>query len=146
MTHPITLTITGPGHALSGFRYFWLKHVTGFDLAQHCARCLIGRYDRQVTKDMPLNEVVVLESPLVYLCGVSPRYPTNFHAAVEHAPGESFDLPTYNGLTVRFTNGRRLPIPALARGYGGLTAAYTDCRNFQFAVHRYGSSAESTSA
>ncbi|HSV47458.1 MAG TPA: hypothetical protein VLJ58_16835 [Ramlibacter sp.] len=144
---PIVLTISnGEAWQLTGFRYWWLKHVEGFDLTQHCARCLVGRYDKRVTRDMVLGVPIELESRLVYLCGVSPRYATNFHAAVEHAPGEVAELATYNGHTVRFEHGRLLPIPELPRGWGGMGAQYTDCRNFRFAVHSSGANADHTSA
>lgn len=31
-----------------GYRYLWLKYVTGIDLSQHCARSLHGPYSPSV--------------------------------------------------------------------------------------------------
>ena len=146
MTATIKMTISGKGETLAGFRYFWLKTVTGYDLSQHCARCLIGAYHRDVSKDMRLNQTLDLGVGVKYLCGVSPRYPLNLHVAVEYAAGEIVEVDTYRGDVVRFDNARKLLIPPLARGSLGLSSAYTDCRNFQFAVHRNDSITDSTSA
>lgn len=142
----IKLTVLGTSANLHGFRYFWLKDVVGYDIGVHCARCLRGRYERRVNREMPLNHQIVLRSKLVYLCGVSPRWQNNLHAAAELAPGESFSVPTYNGMTAHFENARRIEIQPLPDGWGDLPKAFTTCRNFQFAVQMSGASAPNTSA
>lgn len=145
MNNPITLNVLGQDLYLSGFRYWWLKSVGDYDLSVHCARCLRGPYDRRVGRNMALNQPVELRGDLVYLCGVSPRWSTNFHAAVERAPGEGFEVQTYNGLTVRFDNGREISIEPLADGWNGLDRSFTTCRNFQFAVQMKRAITSSTS-
>jgi hypothetical protein len=143
---PLKVTVLGPGETLSGFRYWWLKSVQDYDLSVHCARCLRGPYDRRIGRAMLLNQPVELRGDLVYLCGVSPRWSTNFHAAAERVPGETFDVPTYNGLTVRFENGRQIPIEPLPDGYRGMDKTFTTCRNWQFAVQMSEAITASTSS
>lgn len=146
MSTNLTVTVEGPVPHLTGFRYWWLKHVVGYDLSVHCARCLRGKYDRRINRQMATGEPIELASPLVYLCGVSPRWVTNFHAAAEHAPGRRFEVDTYNGFTVRFANARRIDIEPLPEGYDGLPREFTTCRNFQFAVQMCRDIAVSTSS
>ena len=83
---------------------------------------------------MPLYVPLDLDGGLVYMCGGAPRWRDNFHAAVIYAEGEAVDVPTYNGLTARFENGRLIPIEPLGVGFRGLDETFTTCRNFQFAV------------
>ena len=142
----IKLTVFGDQPRLSGFKFWWLKSVVSYRMDVHCARCLVGKYERRVSKDMLLNHPVELIGDLVYLCGVSPRWSTNFHAAVALEPGSRIELPTYNGLTVRFDNGRLIPIEPLEEGWNGLPREFTTCRNYQFAVQMKGAIASSTSA
>jgi hypothetical protein len=146
MFDTIQAEIIGTKPYLEGFKFWWLKSVIGYDLNVHCARCLRGPYERQIHKSMRTNIKVELRGDLVYLCGVSPRWQTNFHAAAEIALGETFDAETYNGFIVRFYNARQLDIPALPDGWRGLPKAFTTCRNFQFAVARSGDSADITSS
>lgn len=142
----IDLTIEGPQERLSGFMYWWLKSISNYDLSVHCARCLVGKYDRRVTKDMRTGHRTKLIGDLVYLCGVTRRWPMNFHAAAQLAPGETFSVETYNGFAVRFDNARRIDIEPLPDGWNGLPKAFTTCRNFQFAVQMKRDMAASTSA
>lgn len=142
----IKMTVIGPEQRLRGFKYWWLKSVIDYRLEVHCARCLVGKYERRVSKDMLLNSQIELIGNLVYLCGVSPRWQTNFHAAVQLAPGETVEVETYLGHTVRFENGRLIPIVPLADGWNGLPKEFTTCRNFQFAVQMKAAIASRTSA
>jgi hypothetical protein len=132
----ITVTIEGQQPNLSGFQYWWLKSVRGYRLDVHCARCLVGPYDRRINKAMPLGQAVELQGDLVYLCGVADgrRWANNFHAAAAFEEGESFSLPTYNGLDVRFDNARMITIEPLPDGWNGLDKSFTTCRNYQFAL------------
>jgi len=130
------LTILGDEPRLTGFRHWWLKDVVGYDLNFHCIQCLLGRRDRQITPTMHLNVSIPMRGSLVYLCGVAQRWrwDDNFHAVAEACPGSSFELQTFNGLTVRFTDARRILIEPLPDGWSGLPKSFTTCRNFQFAV------------
>ncbi len=136
MLPAITVTIEGSQQNLSGFKFWWLKSVSDYRLDVHCARCLVGPYDRKINKIMPLGQEVELRGDLVYLCGVSDtrKWVHNFHAAAKLQEGASFTVPTYNGLTVRFHNAIQIPIEPLPDGWNGLPKAFTTCRNYQFAV------------
>jgi hypothetical protein len=136
----ISMTIEGDQTHLSGFQYFWLKSVRDYRLDVHCARCLVGPYDRRINKTMPLHQPVELRGDLVYLCGgaTGRRWAQNFHAAAKLQEGESFATPTYNGLMVRFHNALMIPIQPLPDGWNGLDKPFTTCRNYQFAVQMEG--------
>lgn len=137
------MTLLGPSPRLHGFKYWWMKDVVDYDLSVHCARCLRGRYDTRIRKDMHTNDRLLLRTDLVYLCGVSVRgWAQNFHAAARAAPGKSFTVPTFNGFEVRFENAERIEIEPLPNGWSGLPKAFTTCRNFQFAVQMSGANTE----
>jgi hypothetical protein len=140
LTNPITVTIEGQQTNLSGFMHWWLKSVRGYRLDVHCARCLVGPYEKRINRAMPLNEPVELRGDLVYLCGVADgrRWVNNFHAAAKLEIGTRFSVPTYNGLTVHFENARMIAIEPLPDGWNGLDKSFTTCRNYQFAVQMAG--------
>jgi hypothetical protein len=132
----ITVSIEGSQSNLSGFQYWWLKSVRDYRLDVHCARCLVGPYDRRINKAMPLNQPVELHGDLVCLCGgaAGQRWVHHFHAAAKLEVGTQFSVPTYNGLTVHFHNAQMIPIEPLPESWNGLNKAFTTCRNYQFAV------------
>jgi hypothetical protein len=136
MLPAITVIIEGQQPTLTGFQHWWLKSVNSYRLDVHCARCLVGPFDRRINKAMPLVQAVELQGDLVYLCGVANgwNWARNFHAAAAYAEGETFSLPTYNGLDVRFDNARMITIEPLPDGWNGLDKSFTTCRNYQFAV------------
>jgi hypothetical protein len=133
---------------LQGFRYFWLKYVSGFDQAQHCARCLLGNYSKLVNTAMLTERIVQLQEPAaaapfdyLYLCGVAAPYQweRNFHLALRPAAPETItEAETSNGFRVSVQGLEAVPIPTLPDGFQGLAKAYTTCRNFQFGVASYG--------
>lgn len=137
------LFATGTGYAVTGWRYLWLKYVSGFDGDHHCAKCLVGPFSKKVRRDMKLNTAVVLdEAPAecLYLCGVAMRggWASNLHLAFVPEPGSSTEMPSSTGVTFVVQNARRLAIPDLPNGFDGRTAAFTTCRNWRFGVARYG--------
>jgi hypothetical protein len=139
MSNKITTWIShahGDFPTLHGFRYWWLKEVTGYRLDVHCQACLLGPLNRKISRLQPVGERIHLNGDLVYLCGVSNDFSMdkNFHAPAELAVGESFTLPTYNGFTVNFDNARLIPIKPLPEKWNGLDKWFTRCRNYQFAV------------
>ena len=132
----MTLAIKGDQEVLSGFQYFWLKHVRDYRLDVHCARSLVGKYDRRINKQMILNKPISFEgSNLIYLCGGTNRWETNLHTAARPAPGKQFSVQMYNGLMAIFCNAERIAFPPLPDGYVGKDKTFTTCRNWQFAVH-----------
>lgn len=60
---------------VTGFKYFWLKYVRGFDPTVHCAKCLLGDYSQKVNLFMPVNTEIELNEfsdyKCLYLCGVT---------------------------------------------------------------------------
>lgn len=118
------------------YRYLWLKHITGVDLSQHCARCLIGDYERTVNRATRECRDIVLGDKYVahYLCGVI-NYADNLHCAIMRKDGahteahdEKFDIVIDGGVIVPIS---AASIPASAP-HAGERAFYT-CRNWQFA-------------
>lgn len=140
MTTP-TLILRGPGEEASGFRYLWLKYVTGPNMTRHCAQALQGRYSQRVKRDMALGRVVALDEfgpySALYLCGVSPRWATNLHVAFRPGPGR-VRRRLYNGLELELVGVEELPIIALPEGWRGFGPEFTTCRNFQFAAQLAG--------
>jgi hypothetical protein len=121
---------------LSGFKYWWLKSVTGYRLDVHCQQCLVGPIDRRFSAQMALNEAIILRGDLVYLCGGSSDwdYSKNFHVAAKLAVGEEFEVETYNGFHVHLYNAKRIDIEPLPDRWQGMSKQFTRCRNYQFAV------------
>ncbi len=131
-----------PPENLTGYRYFWLKYLRGFDHTQHCARCLIGDWSRVVKPTMRLNEIYSLNESsafsCLYLCGVANTgYADNFHIPFIEAPGETIKVQTFNDLLVVIENGRQLPITPLPDYWGNLPKSFTTCRNYQFALRYF---------
>lgn len=138
------LTIHSDAATLEGWRYFWLKRVTGFNPVCHCARCLVGSYLTEVNDRMAVNHAVTL--PLVhgeigYLCGVSAHYRwgNNLHVAFIVAPGESIEAETYDGDTIVLTDAQRIEFDGreAARRFPHLGRDFLTCRNFQFGAHHF---------
>lgn len=124
---------------VTGFKYFWMKYVNGFDASVHCARCLLGHYSQKVGLQMPVNTEITIDEfddyKCIYLCGVI-GYVNNLHVAFVSSDNEEdiITAETYLGDKVIITGAKRLPIPPLPNGYNGLPLAYTSCRNYQFGV------------
>jgi hypothetical protein len=79
----------------------------------------------------------------LYICGVGlgPKvllHEKNFHLPVELQPGAREVRRTYNGYKVTVENGVAIPIPDLEVGWKGLDLETTRCKNFRFAVGRFG--------
>ena len=132
--------------ATANFRYLWLKNVTGVNLAEHCAKCLTGEYEKGIggnTKEITDRE---LDGEIYYLCGVAIPYDwnNNFHLAFKRSEGDTVEYEN-NGIHILIENAERLPIspeyiPADDPNAG--RKAYSTCRNWQFA-HYLNSQAES---
>lgn len=59
-----TLKVSAP------FSYLWLKHVTGVNLAVHCAHCLLGEYDPRIKANLTeISNIPLPDAPYHYLCG-----------------------------------------------------------------------------
>ncbi len=139
-----TLTIISNEPRFKGFRYFWLKRVTGFDPALHCARCLKGSYFSEAGTGMPVNQDIHIEADpgeVLYLCGVSAPYQwaRNFHLALRVEHGAAVRSTLYTGDVVSILGADYLPFDDVEarRRFPDLSEAYLSCRNFQFGAHHF---------
>lgn len=138
----ITIATTTPLD--KAFRYFWMKSVRGFSPSQHCARCLIGSYVKQVGLDaVPHAPLTIpgVAGDVFYLCGVAKPYKwaNNFHLALRVAEGCEATEPLYCGGTVIASGFERIPFDArvATERFPDLGAAYLTCRNFQFGAQLF---------
>jgi hypothetical protein len=121
------------------FGVLWLKYVRTFDPAEHCAKCLVGRYSSLIPfrgrKPGNVFEGYLDEhsAPFVYLCGVARRWSDNVHIAMRPKQGAAFTFDDPR-LAVRVEGMERLEIPAI-EGID-LPEAFATCRNYQFG-HAY---------
>lgn len=120
------------------FRYLWLKQVRGVELGSHCARCLLGEYDKRIRAGMKEGRDIVLpDAPYYYLCGVSMpyRWELNFHLAFQEKEGERL-ITSRLGISVEIENAAEVPFSQQdinpADRHAGCKSYYT-CRNWQFA-------------
>ena len=151
MTKTITLRITSPtGETgeIEGFRSLWAYYVSGYDPDQHCQDCFRGDWVEEFSGGRARAGTTyefdrMDEFPYLYVCGVargpeSERRHRNLHMALAHAPGEEVSVTTRDGHVVHARDAVLLDIPELPDGWQGLTEDYTRCKNFRFAVSRFG--------
>lgn len=136
------LTITG-GATLTGYPYFWIKAVTGFDPSNHCARCLKGHYVFTGPKMCwQMNRAVSLDlkgARLGYICGVTTRgWATNLHIPFRPKLGSVVEAELPNRQQLRLVDAEKLDIRPLPNGWKGFDRSFTTCRNFQFGVQYFG--------
>lgn len=139
------IEISSPHANLTGFRYFWMKSVTGFDPSVHCARCLRGNYEKVIGSKMPTNQRLDLggytEGAVLYLCGVSApyRWASNAHLAVKVKKGAVATVTLYTGDVVQMFDCIALPFDdKVARErFPERSIAFLSCRNFQFAAQYF---------
>ncbi|RRR66034.1 MAG: hypothetical protein EI684_21445 [Candidatus Viridilinea halotolerans] len=144
--HPDDLTVTlgrrgEPPRVLRGFSYFWLKYISDFNPAIHCAGCLSGSYhDLGAPIILPARHILDAQrAPVFYLCGVSEtQWADNLHIPFVFAPGEEVVTSTYHGVAIHIANARRLAIPWIEDGWQDFPRSYTTCRNWQFGVAHFG--------
>jgi hypothetical protein len=140
----------GRGRPLSGqFSYFWGKWVVGFDDSQHCAKCLVGSYEKMINKELEGGDQLDLpcsQGAILYLCGVSRpyRYQNNFHLVLEACEGESVRKRLYNGMEFEVQGAKALSFDGAAakRLFPAKGKSFLTCRNFQFAAQHFGKADE----
>ena len=119
------------------WNYLWLKAVKGFNLNNHCARCLSGPYE---PRDNMAAGVELTGSKVYYLCGVAKpfRYDENFHLAFQYNPGHTLHFND-KGLEVVIQDAEQIIFPAMTamdtHHPKGTQKAFYSCRNWQFAHH-----------
>lgn len=117
--------------------YIWLKNVQGINLRNHCAKCLVGHYSKDVNKYTKHIKDLHLHDGVWYLCGVSIPYNwnNNFHLAFEYCKGSSIEYSN-NGISVLIRNAKRLPISEKYIDHNDPNSnrkEFYTCRNWQFA-------------
>lgn len=139
-----TITIKSPNDRLTGFRYFWMKRVHGFDPSQHCARCLKGHYVAQVGSSMAANVPIQIEADhgdVLYLCGVSAPYvwTRNFHLALVVEFGARVRTTAYTGDVIEIDGCDLIHFDdaEARRRFPDKGEAFLSCRNFQFGAHHF---------
>ena len=166
----VRLLISGASETLQGYNYFWIRAVEGFNPKKHCMECIRGGWKLSGLNKMKLNQSVELrmKRDVGYICGGTSRYARNshpgpqphefpmpggaitytknLHLPFEKAPGHVEKVTLVEGQTLTLLNGRRLDFPSLPKGWAGLGDEFTTCRNFQFAVHRFGVSEQTVRA
>lgn len=119
------------------FKYLWLKNVDAVDLSQHCARCLVGKYDNRVSaKTIKLSDEK-LNGDIYYLCGVSMPFvwENNFHLAFRKKEGSLLSF-TSNGIAVVIENAERIMFSESDIDCNlpqSKNKMFYTCRNWQFA-------------
>ena len=136
----------------SAFMWLWAKYVRGYNPSKHCTNSLLGKYSKLLSghsdlltmpSRIPLNEISTGEYAAIYICGVSKdgyrkreNYPHNLHAVIRPAKGQK-DSIRFEDWSLSVENGLFMPIPTLEQipeKYRGLSASYTTCRIFRWAV------------
>lgn len=135
----LRLTRNSSRPTLFGFRYFWLKHVTGFNPAVHCATCLKGTYVKHFGVSLPADldfPVRAVAGDLFYLCGVASPYKweNNAHLALRVRRDAVASVQLYTGAVVTVTGAEAVPFSdEQARlHYPDKGRAFLTCRNYQF--------------
>ena len=115
--------------------YVWLKYVNGFDLTEHCAKCLLGSYEKRINRNtFEYRNIELSPSRYYYFCTVN-SYPTNIHLAFEEAEGETVEIED-DRYRIVIDNARQIKFdasridPALP---GATKKVFNTCRNWQFA-------------
>lgn len=125
--------------------FFWLRHITGVNIAQCCAKCFTGPYDEPVSRmsrggerliECDVDESIDRKPVLAYyLCGLSKRYvwAKNTHVAFVPCPGSTVEVDN-DQIHLTVTDAREIrfqdyvPSPA-----GHFTMKQRTCRNWIFA-------------
>lgn len=126
-----SLTVSNP------YKYLWLKKVDSVNLMEHCAKCLIGSYDKRIDSETTFLLDAPLEDAVYYLCGVAYPYEweNNFHLAFMPSEGETIEY-SFNGISITISDAKMLPISEvnLNRMHPkSKFKSYHTCRNWQFA-------------
>lgn len=151
MPKTILLEVTHPSVGsgkIEGFRFLWAYYVDGYRSDRHCQPCFYGELAPQFSSNTAsAGSVINLDKmdryPYVYICGVasgkdSELWHRNLHMPLEYSEGEVAEATTYNGYYFRAMNASRIRIPCLPDGWNGLKLKQTRCKNFEFAVSKFG--------
>jgi len=139
------IRIESKNPVLKGFsEYTWAKYVDYFDDKNHCAKCLQGKWIKDINHRMETNKDIVLhlkEGKPFYICGVAYpwNYNNNMHLAVIGKEGAEARLELYTGdiLIVRDAEQYMFNDKKARELYPNLSEQYLTCRNFQFGAQYF---------
>lgn len=120
------------------YKYFWLKYVVGVNLKVHCAKCLIGEYEKAFSGGIRSVENLTLQkAPVYYLCGVASDriWAHNLHLAFIYSKGDKIEIDDAF-CRIRIINARRIAITPRYIDWNSPESkhkAFNTCRNWQFA-------------
>ena len=134
------ITFSSNQDRIHGFRFFWLKKVTGFNHEKKCCQCLLGKLHpnqiSQTTKTIAPVFIDASAADIFYLCGVAIDfdYNKNFHLAWQVSLGSETESTTYNGIHIKITDAKIIKFDgnAALQMYPEKPTSYLKCRNFQF--------------
>ena len=139
----IELIISGDRHSVAKhYKYLWGKYVTGFNGAEHCAKCLKGKWTNHLGLYPKLDTPLIFNEcdgwDYLYVCGVDKRgYNYNLHAPLRFLENSVVEITAYSGVKFKFINAELLEIPELPDGFLNYDKSYTTCRNFRFGFFKY---------
>jgi hypothetical protein len=125
---------------LTGFsKYTWAKYVEAFDDKNHCAKCLKGRWPREINDKISANIDIYLpldEGKPFYICGVAApwNYRNNMHLAVVGKEGAEARLELYTGdvLIVKDAERYYFDDKVARKLYPDYADEFLTCRCFQY--------------
>lgn len=127
------------------YQYVWLKGIVGVDLTKHCAKCLIGKYSKQIDKySMTYRDIVLqdIASPFYYLCGVKSgyNYDDNLHIAFRYKKDSIIDINIHD-FEIKIMNAEQMEFNEDDINHkiyhDSVLSEYRKCRNYQFAHWLY---------
>jgi hypothetical protein len=141
----ISLTLVGKeGTLRPSFHYFWGKWVQGFDPTEHCARCLLGDFEKAISPAWKTGdelEIACKPGEILYVCGVAEPYnwSKNFHLPLRIGQGQ-FTKQLSNSMLIRVSGATEILFDALSARelYPRKDHRFLSCRNFQFGAHQFG--------
>lgn len=129
------------------FFVLWLKYVEDVNLLEHCAKGLLGPFDKKIWKfanqwEYPKtigNHLLdQAEVDFYYLCGVAQpsNWFKNFHCVFRYSEGEMMEV-VENGIEFYVEDAARIEIKEIDREVSTEkyknNIKYYSCRNWQFA-------------
>lgn len=120
--------------------FTWLKYVTGTDLSHHCAKSLLGTYERRWHRfgNRPIWSPLSLPaSPFYYFCAVTSKWEDNAHVAFVEKGGSHMVVDN-DQVYFEAENAEQIPISNDYIDWSLPQAndpAFNTCRNWWFASY-----------
>jgi hypothetical protein len=125
----------------SRYAFLWAKHVRGFREDKHCAACLVGEWEKKISRSLVDGVYEIPQkAPFFYICGVTGNFDwaNNLHFVLKPKEGGIAMIDAEYGMRLTIYNAERVMITPLPLHWKGLNRTFTTCRNFQFGVEQFG--------